>query len=429
VIENLWITFVVLLLIDVMLVAIRASILNSRLAILITLREENPAQAARTMELLEKPRLRASLRLAVVLDHFMILGVSIWLYLQLVNAVPSLLQALLLLSLAALIILFIEFGIERLVLPRAESWAIRLSGLAFGIDLLLSPVSSLLIAVLGSPLMLQQRMVPVTEDELKSWVEEGQPEGSLEQGERKMIYSIFHFGDTLAREVMVPRIDILGLEINTSLEEAIQALDRSGHSRVPVYEETIDNVVGLLYAKDLLRARMENGDLQSLRHLLRPAYFVPETKKVDELLREMQARSVHLALVVDEYGGIAGLVTLEDIVEEIVGEIRDEYDQSEEQIYEKIGPDEYIFHGRIDLDDFNNVMGTSLEKEAADTLGGYIYSQIGRVPVGGERIETDDLILTVEQVSGRRIRRVRALCRTKVSETEELHDDNGTHQG
>lgn len=228
---------------------------------------------------------------------------------------------------------------------------------------------------------------------------------------------------------MVPRIDILGLEINTSLEEAIQALDRSGHSRVPVYEETIDNVVGLLYAKDLLRARMENGDLQSLRHLLRPAYFVPETKKVDELLREMQARSVHLALVVDEYGGIAGLVTLEDIVEEIVGEIRDEYDQSEEQIYEKIGPDEYIFHGRIDLDDFNNVMGTSLEKEAADTLGGYIYSQIGRVPVGGERIETDDLILTVEQVSGRRIRRVRALCRTKVSETEELHDDNGTHQG
>ena len=154
---------------------------------------------------------------------------------------------------------------------------------------------------------------------------------------------------------------------------------------MPVYEETIDNVIGLLYAKDLLRVQLQEGQkISSLRSLLRPAYFVPEAKKVDELLREMQARSVHMALVVDEYGGIAGLVTLEDIVEEIVGEIRDEYDQSEEQLFEKVSEDEYIFHGRIDLDDFNTVMGTNLSKEVADTLGGFIYSQIGRVPVGGE---------------------------------------------
>ncbi len=153
---------------------------------------------------------------------------------------------------------------------------------------------------------------------------------------------------------------------------------------------------------------------------------MPEAKKVDELLREMQARSVHMALVVDEYGGIAGLVTLEDIVEEIVGEIRDEYDQSEELLYEKIGEDEYLFHGRIDLDDFNNVMGTNLPKVVADTLGGFIYSQIGRVPVGGETIEVDHLMLTVEQVSGRRIRRVRALRRSTVPETEEKTNGNQT---
>jgi len=146
---------------------------------------------------------------------------------------------------------------------------------------------------------------------------------------------------------------------------------------------------------------------------------------VDELLREMQSRSYHMALVVDEYGGIAGLVTMEDIVEEIVGEIRDEYDQSEERIFEKISDNEYIFHGRIDLDAFNNVMSAHIPKDVADTLGGFIYSQIGRVPVGGEQIEVENLLLTVEMVSGRRIRRVRALVRSTVAATEEkINGDN-----
>jgi CBS domain containing-hemolysin-like protein len=292
------------------------------------------------------------------------------------------------------------------------------------IDFVLSPLSTLLTLLLGSPAMLEHRLSPVTEDELKNWVEEDQPEGSLEQGERQMIYSIFHFGDTLSREIMIPRIDILSLEASTPLEEAIQSLIKSGHSRVPVYEETVDNIIGLLYAKDLLRVRLEGQSLSSLRSLLRPAYFVPEAKKVDELLREMQSRSVHMALVVDEYGGIAGLVTMEDIVEEIVGEIRDEYDQGEEQVLEQVSDNEYIFHGRIDLDDFNNVMDTHITKDVADTLGGFIYSQIGRVPVGGEQVEVDNLLLTVEQVSGRRIRRVRALSRSSIPEKEEKINGN-----
>jgi CBS domain containing-hemolysin-like protein len=367
----------------------------------------------------EKPRLRTSLRISETVVQFMLLGVAAWLYILLMGGPPSLGATLLLLVLAALLLLLVELLLQGAILPKAELWAIRFSGLAQAIDFILSPLSSLYVLLLGTPAMLEHRLSPVTEDELKSWAEDAQPEGSLEQGERQMIYSIFHFGDTLAREIMIPRIDIFALETGTSVEDAITAMNNSGHSRVPVYEETIDNVVGLLYAKDLLRVHLEGQQVAGMSSMLRPAYFVPEAKKVDELLREMQARSVHMALVVDEYGGIAGLVTLEDIVEEIVGEIRDEYDQSEEMLYEKVNEDEYLFHGRIDLEDFNTVMGTNLPKVAADTLGGFIYSQIGRVPVGGETIEFAHLLLTVEQISGRRIRRVRAARGPSIPETEE----------
>jgi CBS domain containing-hemolysin-like protein len=200
---------------------------------------------------------------------------------------------------------------------------------------------------------------------------------------------------------------------------------------MPVFEETVDNIVGLLYAKDMLPIRRsvpasnpgaepgaESGanhgaePLRSMQDLLRPAYFVPEAKKVDELLAEMQANHIHLAIVVDEYGGVAGLVTLEDIMEEIIGEVQDEYDQAEEMLYQQIAPDEYVFQGRIDLGDFNEIMGSRLSKETAETLAGFIYGEIGRVPAGGETVQVDGLNLTVEQVSGRRIRKVRA-CRAQ----------------
>jgi putative hemolysin len=423
-VTNLWITFAVLLIIDLLLASLRVSMLNVRMPQLIALRDRSPRAVERAIALLGRPRFRISFGLVAVIIHYLLFAVAVWLYLSYTKGAPALWGALALAALAGFLLLVIEYALEGLILPRAEAWAARFSALAQLVDAIFAPFSALLMLLLGSPQMLEKRLSPVTEDELRSWVEEGQPEGSLEQGERKMIYSIFHFGDTLAREIMVPRIDILALEVNIPLEEAILALNQSGHSRVPVFEETVDNVIGLLYAKDLLRARVEGQKIASLRSMLRPAYFVPEAKKVDELLREMQSRSVHMALVVDEYGGIAGLVTLEDIVEEIVGEIRDEYDQSEELLYEKVNDNETIFHGRIDLDDFNNVMGSNLPKDVADTLGGFIYSQIGRVPVGGEQIETGNLLLTVEQVSGRRIHRVRAISRSTIPETEEKKDES-----
>jgi CBS domain containing-hemolysin-like protein len=224
--------------------------------------------------------------------------------------------------------------------------------------------------------------------------------------EEEMIYSVFALGDTLAREVMVPRIDIVALDVGSSLEQALDVVICAGHSRIPVYEGSIDNVVGVLYAKDLLKLWQDKQEAVALGEILRQAYFVPESKKVDGLLEDMQQRKVHIVIVVDEYGGTAGLVTIEDIVEEIVGEIQDEYD-AEEPLVEQTGDHEYVFSARVDLDDFNRLIGTEFPTEMGDTLGGFIYSQLGKVPVPGESVRFDGLVIEVLTVTGRRIRKVR----------------------
>jgi CBS domain containing-hemolysin-like protein len=255
-------------------------------------------------------------------------------------------------------------------------------------------------------------------------VDAGHEGGVLEGDERQMIYSIFELGDTLVREIMLPRIYINALDISTPLQEAVDVLIMSGHSRMPVYQESVDNILGLLYAKDLLKVWRKGDQIESLRSLLRPATFVPEAKKVDELLEEMQAGHVHMAMVVDEYGGIAGLVTLEDIFEEIVGEIQDEYDQSEEAPYIQVGEGEYVFQGRVDLKDFNEVLGSQLPTEETETLGGFIYEQVGRVPTSGETLQVGDINLTIEQVTGRRIRKVRAKKQPVIAQEEKQDEDN-----
>lgn len=421
-----WVLLAVLLTLDLTFSTVRASLLNVRPPILLEMAEGREEQVERILRLLEKPRLRTSLRAGVMVNHFLLVGLVTWLVDSLSGSEPTVWVALGAAFLTALVLLVLEFALEGMVLPHAEAWALRLASLGRTIDLLISPFSSPLLLLLGSPAALQKRLEPLTEYELKIWVEKGEGQGSLDTGERQMIYSIFRFGETLCREIMVPRIDVLALELHTSIEEAIRMLTRSGHSRVPVYEDTIDNIVGLLYAKDLLRVRLEAQELASLRDKLRPAYFVPEAKKVDDLLAEMQTRRVHMAVVVDEYGGVAGLVTLEDIVEEIVGEIRDEYDQSEEQLYTQTPEGDYIFQGRVDLQDLNEVMGSEIDRDIADTVGGLIYGLLGRVPASGEVVEVDGLTLRVEHVSGRRIRTVRVGRKRaeQVSEDEEKTDES-----
>lgn len=392
---------------DLAAVAARASFLHVNHARLLALREQEGEKVNRTLAMLSTlPRLEASLSLVLVTTRFIIAALVV---LQVLLSVESYawVFALALLLVSAVILFWIEWAFQSGAIHNAEAWSVRLTGLA---RLLMA-----LAALFLFPFKLssdspgsQDGSSVVSEDEVKSLVDAGQEEGVFEQGERRMIYSVFQFRDTLAREIMVPRIDVLALDVHTPLQDAVDALLRSGHSRVPVYEETVDQTLGLLYSKDLLRLWREGERLASLRELLRPAYFVPEAKNVDELLAEMQAGRFHMAIVVDEYGGVAGLVTLEDIVEEIVGEIQDEYDQAEEAPYQALPDGSFLFQGRINLDNFNEIMGSDLPSDEADSLGGYIYSRLGRVPALGEEIHTDDLVLTVEQVSARRIGKVGA---------------------
>jgi len=404
----LLVPLVLLLAIDLLITATRTGILNARYSRLASLSEELGRQVDQALDLIKRrTSLRDSLRLALTLLRFLIAGLILAILIPLDPAVVPIQILGGLLLLIALGIWLFEFFVERRILRDPESWALRLTPLARAIALIMRPILILparLSNLGGEP----KQLVTITEDELRSFVDASQREGVLEKDERQMIFSIFEFGDTLVREIMVPRIDIFALDVETPIDKVADALLESGYSRVPVYNDNIDNIVGLLYAKDLLKVWRTPEQIKSVKELLRPANFVPESKKLDDLLAEMQGGRIHIAIVVDEYGGVAGLVTMEDMMEEIVGEIQDEYDHGEELSYQKAENGDLIFHGRINLDDFNEVMGSDLSSEDADTLGGYLFGRIGRVPKVGEKLEDNDLFFTIEQIVGRRIRRVRA---------------------
>jgi CBS domain containing-hemolysin-like protein len=263
----------------------------------------------------------------------------------------------------------------------------------------------------------------VTEEEIKTLVDAGSEEGVIEDEAKEMIYSVFQFGDKVAREIMVPRIDIVALDAKTTLQEALDTVVAEGHSRIPLFEETVDKIVGVVYAKDLLAVLHKDSNKdRRVREIMRTAYFIPESKKAGSLLQEMQQRKVHMAIVIDEYGGTAGLITIEDLVEEIVGEIQDEYDSDEEADYVKVNDDEYLFDASINLRDVNELMHAALSEEENDTLGGYVLRILDKVPLGGEQFQSDGLEIKVESVIGRRIRkvRVRRLPPTPPSEGPEV---------
>jgi putative hemolysin len=406
----LYLALIFLLILDLLIAAGRTGFLNTNLARLLGQREHNQPQVDRIRALLNAQlELRASLSLAQVISRLAIAGLALLSFVPWRGGNANLTLALwVTLLLTGLVLFWCEWSVESQVNRNPEIWAVRLSWFVTALVLLCKPLLILPLSFNRESGSGKESLSSVTEDELMTLVDAGQQEGVFEQGEKRMIFSIFRLGDTLAREIMVPRIDILALDIHTPLFEAVDVLLATGHSRVPVFQDTIDNILGLLYAKDLLRIWRAGDQNASLQSLLRPAFFVPETKKVDELLSELQARRIHMAIVVDEYGGVAGLVTLEDIVEEIVGEIQDEYDQGEEQLCQAIDGSTFLIQARISLDDFNELLGVELPTEEADTLGGYIYSQIGRVPTGGESLRAAGVELTVEQVTGRRIRKVRA---------------------
>lgn len=404
----LWVFISIVFLLDLFFAAIKAAFTHVRLPSLLSLHEKDERRVERAIKTLERPRLRTTLRISVLTTHLFGGALLMLLLGNYLGNLPGAIWISLASVLAALfVIVFFEYLIEGSILKNIEAAAINLAPYARLLDFIYTPLSLLTTKLLGERASIVT-LDTMTEDELRNWVEEGQPEGNLEKGEREMIYSIFQFAKTMAREVMVPRIDVMALDINTTIGEARKAFIEAGHSRVPVFEDTIDNVIGLLYAKDLIGSLDDKLTIASQRHMLRIAHFVPEVKKVDELLADMQSRGIHMSLVVDEYGGVAGVVTLEDIVEEIVGEIRDEYDQKEEQLYHLVAPHEYIFSGRISLDDFNDLMGVGIATDNADTLGGFIYGELGHVPTEGESITTGGVTFQVDDVIGRRILKVRA---------------------
>lgn len=263
----------------------------------------------------------------------------------------------------------------------------------------------------GTPSMTRTPLV--IEEELRLLVNAGTEEGLLEHDEREMIEGIFSFNNTLVREVMVPRVDIVALGATTSLEEALETVIREGHSRIPIYQETIDTIVGILYAKDLLPAlRDEQRDIP-IRQLVRPAYFVPETIKVDALLREMQQSKIHMAVIVDEYGSTTGLATIEDLIEEIVGEIQDEYDTDEEPPIQIISDTEVIVDALLSLDEVNTLTGLSLASTDVDRIGGLVHEQLGRMPAVGDEVVVENGVITVLSLRGMRPEKLRITLRQR----------------
>ena len=263
----------------------------------------------------------------------------------------------------------------------------------------------------------------MTTQELSILVERGGEQGILEAEEEQMIQAVIELGDVRIHEVMVPRIAMVTLAAGATMEDAIDIVVEEGHSRIPVYEDTIDEIIGILYAKDLLPfLKGSVSERPALRSLLRTPVFAPESMSVDDLLHEFQRRKVHIAIVLDEYGGTAGLVTIEDLLEEIVGEIQDEYDE-EEPLIVRISDDEARVDGRADVDDLAELFDTNLGLEDADeydTVGGLIYHRIGGVPKPGDQVAVDGLTLTVETTDGRRVGKVLAV---RQRETDEPEDD------
>ncbi len=247
-----------------------------------------------------------------------------------------------------------------------------------------------------------------SDDRVKVVISSHGDQSEIEESEKEMIASILEMNETVAREIMAPRIDISAVDVEEGITEALEKIISAGHSRLPVYENDIDHIIGLLYAKDLLQCLSQNRPDTPIRQILRPAYFVPASKDVKSLFAEMRKHRVHMAIIVDEYGGTAGLVTIEDILEEIVGEIQDEYDQAEAALVQNLDAGGYLINARIDIAALSKLLDVDFEDEDADTLGGLILSVLGHVPQKGENVEILGWRFTVVSVDGRRVEQARA---------------------
>ena len=345
-------------------------------------------------------------------------------------------QAVLVAAASMVVVSYIAIGVSPRTLGRQHSAPVALvsARLVHPLARVLGPLPRLLILV-GNALTPGKglREGPfATEAELRDLVDLAQESQLIEDREREMIHSVFELGDTLAREVMVPRTDVVFIESTKTLRQALSLALRSGFSRIPVTGEGFDDVVGIAYLKDLVRrtyVHREGESKETVDSVMRSAVFVPESKPIDELLREMQAQQTHVAIVVDEYGGTAGIVTIEDVLEEIVGEITDEYDV-EAPLVEELGDGAIRVSSRLHLDELSERLGVPLEDEDVDTVGGLLAKALGRVPIPDAQVRVNGVELTAESTRGRRnrigtvlVRRVPEEPEAESLETTDAHDE------
>ena len=269
---------------------------------------------------------------------------------------------------------------------------------------------------------------PITEDELRTIVEVSHEEGVIESEEKKMINNVFDFGDAVAKDVMVPRIDMVMVDVNATFDELMELFQNERFTRIPVYEENTDNVIGIVNMKDFILFDHEKEKNFSIRDYLRQPLYTYEYKKTAELMLEMRKTFNNIVIVLDEYGATAGLITLEDMLEEIVGEIRDEYDQDEEDDVKEVAPDEYLVNGSAKLDDLNDRLGLELESEDYDSIGGLVIGLLDHLPEEGEEVDYENLHLKVEEMDKNRIGKIRIQIHHPEESEDGEKEKDGEHE-
>ncbi len=290
------------------------------------------------------------------------------------------------------------------------------------ISVLLSPLTMLITPVadgIARSLGVEKKKLWISEEEIKTLLEVGEEHGALEKTERDMIHSIFELGEISVREIMVPRTDMIAIEVNTPLAKVLEILRKCGHSRLPVFEERIDNVIGILHAKDLMTSYPFKEEID-LKKIIRAAHFVPEAKTIDELLKQFQEQRVHMSIAVDEYGGTAGLVTLEDVIEEIVGEIQDEHD-AERALWVRVDENTVLIDAKLDVETVNEVLEDDVipVEDDFDTLGGFLLAEIGDFPEAHTQIEYHNYDFIVEEVRHHRLGRIRIVRHQAIANSSE----------
>ncbi len=329
-----------------------------------------------------------------------------------------------------LVLVFGEVIPKNLAAAHAETWAMFIAPFIRLVSFVLTPVVFLLTKLSDFVVHFSksddEEDPTITEDEFKILVNVGQEEGVLDESESEMINSIFEFDETVVKAIMVPRIDIVAVDVEDSINEALRIIVDGGHSRIPAYEESIDNIVGILYAKDIFAHLDADFDTMKVKELLRPAYYIPETKKVSDLLNELRLKKVHMAIILDEYGGTNGLVTIEDLIEEIIGDIQDEYDVEDDLIVMH-GEDHLVADARAPIGDVEDAFDVELDEEIledseADTIGGLAFEHLGGIPAVGDEVTVGRFLIRIVDVSGRRISKVEILLLPP--EEEETDEDD-----